>query len=138
MYDFKQLQANANTLQPPHLDHATYIGPVEVRQTGSKGRGLVVTKDVKAGDLLLCEKAFSHAYAGEDADGGNVASSQISLLINLGTGQGFKGAQADLIKLTVQKLYRNPSLVPAFTTLYHGNYEGVSKSTVDGKPIVDT
>lgn len=138
VYDFKQLQANANTLRPPHLDLATYIGPVEVRQTESKGRGLFVTKDVKAGDLLLCEKAFTHAHAGEDADAGNKANSSISLLINPGTGQGFKGAQADLIKLTVQKLYRNPSLAPAFTTLYHGNYEGVSTSSVDGKPIVDT
>lgn len=138
MYNFKQLQADANTLRPPHLDHATYIGPVEVRKTESKGRGLFVTKDVKAGDLLLCEKAFSHAHAGEDEDAGNVASSTISLLLNPETGQGFKGAQADLIKLTVQKLYRNPSLAPAFTTLYHGNYEGVSTSMVDGKPIVDT
>lgn len=138
VYNFKQLQENANTLRPPHLDHATYIGPVEVRQTKSKGRGLFVTRDVKAGDLLLCEKAFSHAYAEKDADGGNVASSSISILINPGTGQGFIGAQADLIKLTVQKLYRNPSLAPAFTTLYHGDYEGASTSTVDGKPIVDT
>ena len=137
VYNFKQLQANVNTPRSPHLDHATYIGPVEVRQTESKGRGLFVTKDVKAGDLLLCEKAFGHAYAGEDADGGNVASSSISPLINPGTGQGFKGAQAELIKLTVQKLYRNPSLAPAFTTLYHGNYEGVSTS-MDGKPVVDT
>ncbi len=138
VYNFNQLQTNANKLRPPHLDHATYIGPVEVRQTKSMGRGLFVTKDVKAGDLLLCEKAFSHAHAGEGADVGNVASSTISLLLNPETGQGFMGAQADLIKLTVQKLYRNPSLAPAFTTLYHGAYEGVSTSTVDGKPIVDT
>lgn len=138
VYNFNQLQANANTLRPPHSDHATYIGPVEIRQTKSKGRGLFVTEDVKAGDLLLCEKAFSHAHAGEVADAGNGTSSTISLLINPETSQGFMGAQADLIKLTVQKLYRNPSLVPAVTTLYHGTYEGVSTSKVDGKLIVDT
>lgn len=138
VYNFSQLQENANKLRPPHLDHATYIGPVEVRQTESKGRGLFVTKDVKAGDLLLCEKAFSHAHAGEGADAGNVASSSISILLNPETGGGFMGTQADLIKLTVQKLYRNPSLAPAFTTLYHGSYERGSTSTVDGEPIVDT
>lgn len=140
VYNFSQLQENAKKLRPPHLDHATYIGPVEVRQTESKGRGLFVTKDVKAGDLLLCEKAFSHAHAGEGAaDAGNdEASSTISILLNPETGGGFMGTQADLIKLTVQKLYRNPSLAPAFTTLYHGSYERGSTSTVDGEPIVDT
>lgn len=137
VYNFKQLQANVNKLRPPHLDHATYIGPVEIRQTESKGRGLFLTKAVKAGDLLLCEKAFCHAHVGEGA-GGDTTSSKISLLINPETGQGVMGAQADLIKLTVQKLYRNPSLAPTFTTLYHGTYEGVNSLKVDGQPIVDT
>lgn len=138
LYDFKQLQAKAKKLRPPHLDHASYLGPVEIRQTESQGRGLFVTKAVKAGELLLCEKAFSHAHAGEDAGDGNENSSKISLLINPETNQGFMGAQADLIKLIVQKLYHNPSAAPAFVTLYHGTYEGVSTSTVDEKPIVDT
>ena len=132
-YDFKQLQAEAKKLRPPHLDHATYIGPIEIKHTESKGRGLFVTKAVKAGELLLCEKAFSHAYASE-GDG----SSKITLLLNLETNQGFMGAQANLIKLIVQKLYRNPSVAPAFTTLYHGTYEGVSTPAVDTEPIVDT
>jgi hypothetical protein len=60
VYNFKELQAKAKRrwkLRPPHLDHATYIGPVEIRQTESKDRGLFVTKAVKAGDLLLCEKS---------------------------------------------------------------------------------
>lgn len=141
VYNFNQLQENANKIRPPHLDHATYIGPVEVRPTESKGRGLFVTKDVKAGDLLLCEKAFSVAHTGKEgaADDGNVGTiSRISILLNPETGRGSMGTQADLIKLTVQKLYRNPSLAPAFNTLYHGSYERGSASTVDGEPIVDT
>ena len=138
MYNFKQLQAKAKRLRPPHLDHATYIGPVKIRQTESKGRGLFVTKAVKAGDLLLCEKAFSHAHVDEGTSDRDESSSKISLLINPGTSQGFMGAQADLIKLIVQKLYRNPSVAPAFEALYHGSYEGVGTPTVDAKPIVDT
>lgn len=131
-YNFRLLQAKVRRLRPPHLDHATYIGPVEIRQTESKGRGLFITKPVQAGELLLCEKAFSHAYA-EDG-----AGSKGSVLLNPSTDQGFSGAQADLIKLIVQKLYRNPSLAPAFTTLYHGTYEGMSTPKVDAEPIVDT
>lgn len=130
-YDFKQLQAQAKMLRPPHLDHATYIGPIEIKQTESKGRGLFVTKAVKAGELLLCEKAFGHVYAEE-------GSSKITLLLNPETNRGFMGAQADLIKLIVQKLYRNPSVAPVFTSLYHGTYKGVNTPAVDGEPIVDT
>lgn len=138
VYDFKMLQAKAKKLRPPHLDHATYIGPVETRQTESKGRGLFVTKPVKAGTLLICEKAFSHAHARENADNGNESSWNTSLLLNPSTNQAFMGTQPELIKLIVQKLYRTPSLAPAFTTLYHGTYEAVNTLKVDGEPIVDT
>jgi hypothetical protein len=134
VYNFKQLQAKAKKLRPPHLDHATYIGPVEIKQTKSKGRGLFVTMAVKAGDLLFCEKAFSCAYVNEGAKGG----SKITMLLNPETNDGFLGGQADLIKLIVQKLYRNPSLAPRFTALYHGTYERVTTPAVDAEPIVDT
>lgn len=138
VYNFNELQANAKKLRPPHLDHATYIGPVEIGQTESKGRGLFATKPVKAGELLLCEKAFSHAHADEDASDRSVNIQKINPLIDPMTGGGIMGARKDLIMLTVQKLYRNPSLAQAFTNLCHGTYEGVSPATVDGKPIVDT
>lgn len=119
VYNFKELQANAKKLRPPHLDHATYIGPVEIRQTESKGRGLFVTKAVKAGELLLCEKAFTHAPADKAVSDGNVNISKTSFLIDPETSHALAGARADLIKLTVQKLYRNPSLAQAFTALCH-------------------
>ena len=41
---------------PPHLDHATFVGPVAVKASIGRGRGLFTTKAVKAGDLILCEK----------------------------------------------------------------------------------
>lgn len=137
-YNFRQLQEDAKKLRPPHLDYATYIGPVEIRQTESKGRGLFVTKAVKAGELLLCEKAFSRAHVDEGAGNKDERNSKFSLLINPETGQGFMGAQTDLIKIIAQKLYRNPSVAPAFTALYRGVYEKAGTSTIDGKPIVDT
>jgi hypothetical protein len=101
-YNFKQLQAKTRKLRPPHLDHVTYIGPVEIKQTKSKGRGMFVTKAVKAGDLLFCEKAFSCAYTNESVTGENEGSSKVSLLLDPETNQGFLGGQADLIKLIVQ------------------------------------
>ncbi|KAH6855958.1 TPR domain protein [Chaetomium sp. MPI-CAGE-AT-0009] len=132
-YPFKQLHAEAAKLRPPHLDHATYIGPVSIRASGSRGRGLFTTKAVKAGDLLFCEKAFTHAFIDAEASGG----ADITLLIDPENG-GTMGAQSDLINMTIQKLYRNPSLLPIITDLHHGSYQPVDATEVDGKPVVDT
>jgi hypothetical protein len=133
-YDFRLLQQEAKTLRPPHLDHATYIGPIEIRNTADKGRGLVVTEAAKAGELLLCEKAFTHAYAPEASN----SNSRVTLLIKPETRRGFIGGQADLITLIIQKLYRNPSVAKAFTDLHYGTYKPTNTLAVDGKPIVDT
>jgi hypothetical protein len=95
---------------------------------------LFLTKRVRAGELLLCEKAFSHAYAPENG----VGNSNVTLLLNVETEQGFMGGQADLINLITQKLYYNPSLASAFTALHHGAYKPVSTSIVDNVPVVDT
>lgn len=41
-----------------------YVGPVEVRQTGQRrGRGLFVTRDVAAGEVLLVEPPLAAAFA---------------------------------------------------------------------------
>jgi hypothetical protein len=133
-YNFKLLQREAKKLRPPYLDHATYIGPVEVRNTTGKGRGLFVTRAVRAGDLLLCEKAFSHAYVPESGD----LNSKTTLLLNVDTERGFMGGQADLIRAIAQKLYCNPSVAPVFTALHHGAYKPTNTLVVDGRAVVDT
>jgi hypothetical protein len=132
-YLFKALYAEASKLRPPHLDHATYIGPVTIQASGSRGRGLFTTKAVKAGDLLFCEKAFAHAFV--DEEGG--CGSNTTTLIDSENG-GTLSAQSDLITMTIQKLYRNPSLMPIITSLYHGSYQSVNTTEVDGSPVVDT
>jgi hypothetical protein len=113
------------------------LGPITVKKSKGRGRGLFTTKAAKAGDLMLCEKAFAHCYAktqGESTAGG----SDVSLLINLQTNHMTMGTQGDLITKIVQKLRRNPSYLPEFTALHHGTYSPVSVSEVDCKPIIDT
>ena len=132
-YLFKRLHSGAAELRPPHLDHATYMGPVSIQASRSRGRGLFTTKAVKAGDLLFCEKAFAHAFI--DKEEGR--SADMTLLIDSENG-GTVGAQSDLINMTVQKLYRNPSLMSTITGLHHGLYQPVHATQVDGKPVVDT
>ncbi|KAH0563178.1 hypothetical protein GP486_002254 [Trichoglossum hirsutum] len=136
-YKFKQLHAEAFKLCPPHLDHATYVGPVTVKDSGSRGRGLFTTKAVKAGDLLLCEKAFAHAFA-DDTTAASRQKLDLTLLINPGTDTVTIGGRAELIQLIVQKLYRNPSLMPVITDLHHGSYMPAGVSEVDGTAVVDT
>ncbi len=138
VHNFKELQTKAKKLRPLQLDHATYIRPVEIRQRELNGRSLFVTKAVKAGDLLLCKKAFSYAHVDEGASSKDKSSSKLTLLMNPETNQSVIGRQADLIKLIVQKLYCNLSLALAFTALYYGTYEAASTLVVDEKPIIDT
>ncbi|KAL2810626.1 hypothetical protein BJX63DRAFT_444568 [Aspergillus granulosus] len=133
-YPFKYLQREAKKRCPPLLDRGTYIGPVSVRPTESRGRGLFTTEAVRAGDLLFCEKAFAYAFHDEVSG----ASDSLSILMNPETNTITMGTQAALIALIAQKLYKNPSLRSMFTDLYYGSYHPVDAAEVDGTPVVDT
>lgn len=108
-----------------------------VKISPDRGRGLFTTKAVKAGELLLCEKAFAHCYAGSSEESSKDGS-KINLLVNIHTNRMTMGMQSDLITAIVQKLWRNPSLLSEFATLHHGSYEPVCVTEVDGKPVIDT
>jgi len=133
-FDFKLLQAKANKLRPLRIDHATYIGPVEVRETISKGRGLFATKSMKVADLLLCEKAFAYALTDEVSD----SNASPTAPLDIETGRCFSGGEADIIRFIAQKLCCNPSTASNFTNPYHGDYKAMDVLSVDRKPVVDT
>jgi hypothetical protein len=132
-YDFRAMQLEAAKQHPPHLDHATYVGPVLVKPANSRGRGLFTTKAVKAGDLLVCEKAFAHAFVDTTS-----LSPSTQVLINTETNAMSLGGQAELVPQIVQKLYKNASLMPTITDLHHGSYSAVDVSHTDDSPVVDT
>ncbi|KAL4733275.1 hypothetical protein BDV11DRAFT_210334 [Aspergillus similis] len=132
-YQFKRMQLEAAKRVPPQLDRATYVGPVAVKMTDSCGRGLFTTAAVKAGDLLFCEKAFAHTF--HDAKN---PKRNLSLLLNLETKSMTMGTQAQLMSLLAQKLHKNPKAGEAFWDLYHGKYQPVDVSEVDGLTVVDT
>jgi hypothetical protein len=60
-YGFEKMYRQANAT-PPIIDCATFSKPVEIRPSPGRGRGLFTTRTVAAGELLLCEKAFSYCY----------------------------------------------------------------------------
>jgi tetratricopeptide (TPR) repeat protein len=135
-YDFKTIYKEVSKVRPPQLDHATFIGPVMVKISSDRGRGLFTTKAVKAGELLLCEKAFAHCYDGSSEESSK-GGSKINVLVNIHTNRMTMGTQSDLITAIVQKLWRNPSLLSEFATLHHGSYVPVCVTEVDGKPVID-
>lgn len=134
-YDFKAMSkaAEGTTLR---LNNATYTGPVAVKISEGRGRGLFTTRAVAAGELLLCEKAFAYCFASSEESA--AGSPKTSVLTNPQTRRPTMGTQADLITASVQKLLQNPSLIPSFTALHHGDYNPVKETEVDGLPILDT
>ncbi|ESZ98258.1 hypothetical protein SBOR_1354 [Sclerotinia borealis F-4128] len=136
IYDFESIYKEISTTRPPHLDHATFVGSVVVKPSPGRGLGMFTTKAVEAGELLLCEKAFAHCYAGTSED--SEINSKITLLMNVHTNKMTMGTQSDLITNIVQKLWKNPSLLPKFTELHHGSYKPTEVAEVDEKPVVDT
>lgn len=136
-YDFKLMNTEASRTRPPFLDHATFVGPVTVKNSTGRGRGLFTMRAVKAGELLFCEKAFAYCYA-NTGENNSEAGSRISLLMNTHTNRMTLGTQADLITVIVQKLRQNPSFIPRFTALHHGSYQPVTATEVDGTPTIDT
>ncbi|KAJ5163261.1 Tetratricopeptide-like helical [Penicillium coprophilum] len=112
-YNFEKMQEKASKTWPPLLDHATWI--------------------VKAGGLILYEKAFT--YATEHPGKPKWSS---TLHINTETRTVTRGGQAALASTITEKLYRNPSLAPVITGLHSSKFKHVSTGPVDGKPAVDT
>lgn len=137
-YGFRAMYEAANKT-PPCLDQATFVGPVAVKASKGRGRGLLTTKAVAAGDLLICEKAFAYCFAAQEAgrDSSKV-SSTTTLLMNTHNDRGSIGTQADLLTAVVQKLYRNLSLSSTILSMYRADYSPVEETEVDGVPIVDT
>lgn len=120
-FDFESMLNEAVTKQQsPRLDRASYIGPIEVRKCAieSHGRGLFTTKAVRAGELLLCEKAFTTVFA-PDVDK-TVPKTDDSKDPEADESEWRLKLRAELAANAFVKLVRNPSVVSAFADLYPG------------------
>ncbi|KAM3445863.1 hypothetical protein NHJ13734_000040 [Beauveria thailandica] len=129
-YSFESMYKQANQ-DSALIDCATFSEPVEIRQSPGRGRGLFTVNAVKAGDLLLCEKAFVYKQ-------GDVNSRRQSVLMDLGQKRGFAGGQAEILTQVIQNLYHNPEYSRPFLQLHRGDYKAVRRQRADGNPITDT
>lgn len=126
--DFMALYVDAQKLRPPHLDCATFSEPVVAMNSPGKGRGLFTTRDVKLGEVLLCEKGFARCQA----------NSKTYLRSSFADDPMMSSDSDGLITTIVQKLSKNPSLLSRFNKLYHGSCKAVDVSMCDKMPVVDT
>lgn len=101
---------------PPLLDHASYIGPIAIRESKGKGRGVFLTRSVKAGELLICEKAFAAGFVPKDKRN----AAEWALILNPLTGRRSRAGQTLMISEAIQKIHRNPSLSAELIDLHRG------------------
>ncbi|KAI1796166.1 hypothetical protein LXA43DRAFT_656004 [Ganoderma leucocontextum] len=98
------------------LDVADYVGSMEVRQMMGRGggRGVVATKDIRTGDLLLVTKPFASAYATD------LPQDKIVITLDLISNISRERTDAVLMAHIIDKLYGNPDLRDQVYHLYAG------------------
>lgn len=130
-YDLVAISKSASK-KHNRLDRASFLKNVEVREIDKKGRGLCAAQDLKAGDLVLCEKAFTVAFASD-------SEAETYVLLNVNTNSGATGTQATLMFTLTQKMLHNSSAAASFFDLYDGGYTPkCTAPQVDGVTVVDT
>ena len=131
------IEAIAAGLTPtrPRADIGTYVGKIEVKDTGTAaGRGVYATHDITNGELVLCEKAICAVFGQEPR--GEASPVQIELDDRKGPeGRPFNFG---LWKALVHKVTRNSSLLPKLTQLAGmSNEVEPDVAIVDGQPAID-
>ncbi|CRG90880.1 Desmoplakin [Talaromyces islandicus] len=140
---FKEAEGNFNFIamedeahghgEPPRLDHADYIGPVEIRECSdpAKGRGLFATRDIYQGELLLCEKAFAITTD---------SLREFYLTFNTARKQVISGVRARLPCQVTRFIYDNPSIADPVMQLDssgRGRRTPEIHYTPEGQPVID-
>ncbi|KDQ61208.1 hypothetical protein JAAARDRAFT_204949 [Jaapia argillacea MUCL 33604] len=98
------------------LDAAEYTGPVEVKALSSYGggRGVVATREVKVGELLVVAKPFAAAFP----DCTN--QKELFMSLNMHTKAMETHSQTVLVSRVIETIYGNPQLYPQVRDLYAG------------------
>jgi tetratricopeptide (TPR) repeat protein len=129
-YNFAKLKLGISPTRG-RVDAANFTQNVEVKESPGCGRGLFAAKDINAGELVLCEKAFCVVWDNE-------ADAWTALTYDT-RDERIRAAPVGLRKVIIQKLRSNPSLVERVMDLY-GDYGGIGKKLIekDGSPVIDT
>ena len=132
VYNFHTMFSDVISGGPnPRLDVADFAGPVEIRSSPSGSRGLHVTRDVAAGELLLVSKSISSASK-KDAEIENVSMMAFNLVNSRLKLETTVFNTTKLIHLCID----NPAFYSTICHLYDGNLHFSSSQPPLG--MVDT
>ncbi|KAF2163267.1 hypothetical protein M409DRAFT_26311 [Zasmidium cellare ATCC 36951] len=129
-YDFAEMIDNA-MMTNKRLDVADFTANVIVQKTADRGHGLFTTKTIKAGELVLVEKALFVAFNTDEG-------TDQSVIMNLNTDVMSVGTHSTRLIGVVHKLLHSPKLAEEFIRLYDGGYKPRGVKIVDGVVAVDT
>ena len=112
-YDWAELIKTGNSATAK-LDVADFRGPIKVVKLAARGggRGIVTTRDVNAGEVLVVEKAFGVAYSLKDETP--------TLAYDLHRRELRHTPDLALIDVVTAKLLDNPQLANSIYSLYAG------------------
>ncbi|TDL17565.1 hypothetical protein BD410DRAFT_729785, partial [Rickenella mellea] len=127
-YDFSEMLKMLKVSRGPYpqIDVADYIGPMN-----QQANGFSATRNVTAGELLMCTKAFEFSYA-------NI--NNFTIFYDSKTCLAANAAPLRLSRKIAQKLVSNPSYVPSLRELRRPSLTMVadfSDELVDGRPVID-
>lgn len=123
-YDFKKLKASLMVSSRPRVDAASFTCNVKIGQSPGRGRGLFATKDVGAGDIILCEQAFSVVWTHE--------KEVLTAMTYDFRDERIRVFPAGLCKAVVQKLLDNPSQIGKIVDLYSDYRPDIKPHVRDG------
>ncbi|KAL1608229.1 hypothetical protein SLS60_003168 [Paraconiothyrium brasiliense] len=129
-YNWNKLRAGLSQARP-YVDAASFVSNVMVGDSEGRGRGMYVTRNMTAGELVMADKAFSVVW-GHDKEALTAMTYDVR-------DDRIRVQPVGLSKAIVQKLIGNSSQISRVMDLF-GDYEGDGKNvfrTEDG-PIVDT
>lgn len=112
-YDWTSLFERTFASQLARLDVGNYLGPISVKTATARGggRGVFATKAIRAGELLIVEKAF----AAEAPD-----PQRFILSFNLETNRMDAGGHVSTVASIMDKILDDGSLAPVVEALYGG------------------
>lgn len=130
-FDFGLMQKMSMHDMSLILNHATYEGPVVIKESPVHGRGVFTTKAVKAGELLLCEKALSYKFKIDEKTStkSNMPVHKYSrmyvvdnVLVNTQTDTVYQGPLLDLIGDTIVRATKSQAMRSKLFDLNSGDF----------------
>lgn len=134
-YDFDALSRSTQHGKP-RIDAANFVSNTEIKNFGdSRGRGLIATKDIQMGELVMCEKAFCAAFAHDVLD-----HAHVNLIANSHLQQVSSYRTARLTPMAIHKILHNGCVAEPFFNLWAPEFPTVTRGgvAVDSQTMVSS